>query len=63
MSKPEPRVEEHLKKNHVKPDQLPGSVIDALNTCSQDELDAMDRVGDALEKKNVAPDLRIAAMH
>ena len=63
MSKPEPRVEKHLKKNGVKDGQLPASVIDALNACSQEELDAMDNVGDALEKENVAPNIRIAAMH
>jgi hypothetical protein len=63
MSKPEPRVEQHLKKNGVKDGQLPNSVIDALNKCSQEELDAMDMVGDALENEKVSSDLRIAAMH
>ena len=63
MSKPEPRVKKHLKDNGVEDGQLPNSVIDALNECSQEELDAMDKVGDALEKAKVSPDLRIAAMH
>jgi hypothetical protein len=63
MSKPEPRVKKHLDKNGVKDGQLPDRVIDALNKCSQEELDAMDKVGDALEKEDVAPNIRIAAMH
>jgi len=63
MSQPKPHVKKHLDNNDVKPGQLPDKVIDALNKCSQEELDAMDKVGDALEKAKVSPDLRIAAMH
>jgi len=62
-AQPKPHVKAHLQKNHVNPDQLPDSVIETLNTCSPDELKAMDNVGDSLEKANVAPNLRISAMH
>ena len=63
MPKPEPHVKAHLEKNSVNPNQLPDSVIATLNKCTQDELDAMDKVGDSLEKANVAPNLRISATH
>jgi hypothetical protein len=63
MSQPKPHVKKHLDKNGVKPGQLPDSVIDTLNECSPEELDAMDKVGDSLEKANVPPNVRITAVH
>jgi predicted ATPase/class 3 adenylate cyclase len=63
MSKPEPHVKRHLEKNKVDPDQLPDSVIDTLNTCSEEELKTMDKVGDSLDKANVPSNLRISAVH
>jgi hypothetical protein len=61
--KPKEDVEKHLKKNGVSPDQLPANVIAALNTCSQDELDAMDRVATSMEDAKLEPNLRISAVH
>jgi hypothetical protein len=63
MSHPKERVKKHLEKNGVDPSELPDSVIDTLNTCSQDELDAMEKVGTSLQDANVSPDLRISAVH
>ena len=63
MAKPAPHVKQHLEKNGVNPNQLPDSVIATLNSCTPDELNAMDRVGESLEKANVAPNVRIAATH
>jgi hypothetical protein len=63
MAKPEPHVKNHLQKNNVDPNQLPDSVITTLNTCTPEQLKAMDKVGDSLDKANVAPNLRISAVH
>jgi hypothetical protein len=63
MAEPKPHVKNHLQKNKVNPNQLPDSVIETLNTCSPEELKAMDKVGDSLEKANVAPTVRISAVH
>jgi hypothetical protein len=63
MPQPNDRVKKHLKKNGVEPSELPDSVIATLNTCSQDELDAMDRVGASLEDANVPPNKAITAVH
>ena len=63
MANPNPQVKKHLDKNGVNPNQLPESVIAALNSCTPEELQAMDKVGDSLEKANVQPNLRISAMH
>jgi hypothetical protein len=60
---PNEHVKRHLEKNHVDPDQLPGSVIETLNTCSEHELKKMEEVGTSLEDANVAPNLRISAVH
>jgi hypothetical protein len=63
--KPEPNehVAKHLRKRDVSPDQLPGSVITALNKCSEAELNAMDDVGTSMEDAKVEPNLRISAVH
>jgi hypothetical protein len=63
MAKPNDKVKKHLDKNHVNPDDLPGSVIDTLNTLTQDELDAMDKVGDSLDKAKVADKLWMSTVH
>jgi hypothetical protein len=47
----------------VSPDQLPGSVITALNKCSEAELNAMDKVGTSMEDAKLEPNLRISAVH
>jgi hypothetical protein len=58
--KPEPNehVAKHLRKRDVSPDQLPGSVITALNKCSE-----ADDVGTSMEDAKVEPNLRISAVH
>ena len=63
MAQPNQHVKHHLEKNDVDPSQLPDSVIETLNTLTPQELNAMDKVGDSLEKANVQPNVRIAAMH
>jgi hypothetical protein len=63
MAKPNDKVKKHLDKNHVNPDDLPASVIDTLNTLTQDELDAMDKVGDSLDKAKVADKLWMSTVH
>jgi len=63
--KPQPKehVAKHLRKREVSPDQLPGSVITALNDCSEAELNAMDSVMTSMEDTNLEPNLRISAVH
>jgi len=63
MSQPNERTKQHLKKNKVEPGELPNSVIDAFNSCSQEELDAMDTVVQSLEDANVPPGKAIMAVH
>ena len=63
MSQPNQHVKHHLEKNGVDPSELPDSVIDALNDCSPDELNAMDRVGQSLEEANVPPGKAISSVH
>jgi hypothetical protein len=41
-----PHVKKHLEKSHVKPEDVPDSVIATLNEFTETELDAMyDQVG------------------
>jgi hypothetical protein len=63
--KPQPKehVAKHLKKRDVSPDQLPDSVITALNDCSEAELSAMDDVMASMEDAKLEPNLRISAVH
>jgi len=61
--KPKEHVAKHLRKRDVSPDQLPGSVIAALNNCSEGELNAMDSVMASMEDAKVEPNLRISAVH
>jgi hypothetical protein len=63
MAQPNQHVKHHLDKNGVDPSELPDSVIVTLNSLSPQELNAMDKVGDSLEKENVSPNVSIAAMH
>ena len=56
-------VHEHLKKRKVDPDQVPDSVLAALNSCTEEELKAMDRVGASMEDVNLDPPLRISMVH
>jgi hypothetical protein len=63
MAQPNDRVKEHLKKRKVDPKNLPDSVINTLNTCSAQELKAMDKVADSFEKANVDPASAFNAMH
>jgi hypothetical protein len=63
MSQPNQHVKHHLEKNGVDPNSLPDDVIDTMNTCSPDELNAMDKVGKSLEDSNVPPNKAITAVH
>jgi hypothetical protein len=63
MSEPNQRVKDHLGKRKVDPKQLPNSVIDTMNTLTQEELDAMDKVGESLMGSNVPPNKAITAVH
>ncbi len=65
MPRPEvkPHVKRHLEKNNVDPQDLPDGVIEALNVCSQDELQAMDKVGASMEDANVDLQVRVFAIH
>jgi hypothetical protein len=56
-------VEQHLKKHGLTPAHLDDSVIDALNSCSPDELAAMDKVGASMEAAGTPTSLRVAAVH
>ena len=60
---PTPEVEKHLKKNNVDPNDLPGAVIEALNVCSEPELQHMDNIGARMEDANVDLQLRAFAFH
>ena len=58
-----PQVEKHLKKNNVDPNDLPDGVIEALNVCSETELQHMDNIGASMEDTNVGLQLRAFAIH
>jgi len=58
-----PHVDQHLRKRKVDPDQLPASVVSVLNDCTPDELNAMDRVGEALEAEKVDTPTRVSMVH
>jgi len=58
-----PHVHQHLRKRSVDPEQVPDSVIAALNDCSEDELKAMDRVGAVLEAEEVDVSVRVSMVH
>ncbi len=60
---PKPHVQKHLEKNGVDPAQVPGGVMAALNNCSEDELQAMRRVGDSMEAANLDAPLRVSMVH
>jgi hypothetical protein len=63
MSQPNQHVQQHLRKNGVNPNELPDSVIDALNSCSPEELNAMDKVGASLQDASVEPNLSVKSVH
>jgi hypothetical protein len=63
MAQPNERVKNHLGKRKVDPKQLPDSVINTMNTLTQEELDAMDKVGESLMDSNVPPGKAITAVH
>lgn len=59
----EPHVKKHLEKNHVDPKDLPDGVIEALNACRPDELQAMDSVGASMDEANMDLRMRVMAIH
>jgi hypothetical protein len=63
MSQPDQHVKHHLEKNGVDPSELPDSVIDTLNDCTPQELNAMEKVGASLLDANVDPSLSVKAVH
>jgi hypothetical protein len=58
-----PHVKRHLEKNNVNPEDLPDGVIEALNVCSVEELQAMDRVGESMEAANLNRELVLFSVH
>jgi hypothetical protein len=58
-----PHVQRHLEKNKVDPNDLPDGVIEALNVCSVEELQAMDKVGASMEDANMDLQLRAFSVH
>jgi hypothetical protein len=63
MPRPDAHVKKHLERNKVKWDDLPESTQKMLNTFSEAELQKMDRLGQNFDDENVAPNLRISAVH
>jgi len=63
MSQPNKGTKKHLEKNGVDPSSLPNAVIDALNECSDQELNAMDKVGKALIDTGVQSSTGVKAVH
>jgi len=58
-----PHVKSHLEKNNVDPKDLPDGVIEALNVCSAEELQAMDNVGASMEAANLNRELVLFSVH
>jgi len=58
-----PHVQSHLDKNNVDPKNLPDGVIEALNACSAEELQAMDNVGASMEAANLNRELVLFSVH
>jgi hypothetical protein len=61
--KPNHHVKEHLNKRHIDPETLSHDVIDALNAFSEDELDMVDKLGAALTRDPIQPDIKVSAVH
>jgi hypothetical protein len=60
---PKPHVRKHLEKRSVDPERVPDNVMDTLNDMSEDELNAMHRVGESMEEADVDIHLRVSMMH
>jgi hypothetical protein len=58
-----PHVKSHLEKNNVDPKDLPDAVIETLNDCTADELQAMDKVAASMEDAKMDLQLRVFAVH
>ena len=58
-----PPVKRHLEKNNVNPEDLPDGVLEALNVCSVEELQALDRIGASMEDANMDLQLRAMSVH
>jgi hypothetical protein len=60
---PKPWVKDHLVDRDVKWVDLKDKTKDALNAFSKDEIKKLDDLGAAFDDDNVAPNLRITAVH
>jgi hypothetical protein len=58
-----PHVKSHLEKNNVDNKDLPDGVVEALNFCTADELQAMDKVGASMEDAKMDLQLPAFAFH
>jgi hypothetical protein len=58
-----PHVQQYLNKRGVNADQVPDEVIAALNDCTPEELQAMEKVGASMEAAKMDPSLRVSLMH
>lgn len=61
---PKEHVKRHLEKRHIPVSDLTDDVIDALNAFSDDELDKVDNLGDALMNDGMLDsNQKISAVH
>ena len=58
-----PHVKSHLEKNNVDPKDVPDGVIETLNDCTADELQAMDKVSASMDDAKMDLQLRVFAFH
>ena len=58
-----PHVKQHLDKRGVEHKDVPESVLAVLNDLSEDELEALRRVGASMEDADMDPPLRAAMVH
>jgi len=61
---PKEHVKKHLEKRHIPESKCTDDVIDALNAFSEEELEMVDNLGDALMKDGMLDDSqKISAVH
>jgi hypothetical protein len=65
MTKPlKDPAKKHIEKRHIPESKLTDAVVDALNAFSEDELDKVDTLGDALMNDGMLDDKqKISAVH
>jgi hypothetical protein len=63
MAAAKAHVEKHLKQRKIDPASVHPDVIEAFNACTEDELKAMDRLIESMEKAGIDSQQRLSMVH